>query len=370
MFQKALRTLLGIAILQFGSSALAFTLFVPDEQVSPSSTVTDSTTLGTQIQSIAGAIRTHIIGLRRSHDSTKTAQYGGVLAANSHVDSVSDLDGMTLAYNDLAAAEGGSVAGGGGGHPTKGLWITSAYSSLKNDFSRTNFDGDIQNLLAGFDLTLSDKYILGVAVSHETSQFNTKFNIGNEKTTGFNVSPYIAVLLSDAWSADLTLGHGRFNTRQSRLFLIIPVIESEFSSTRDFVSTNLTHVSAWGDLKLTNSAGYIAARQKQEGYVESDSTVVGSSNQTRRQWNLTAEAAYSLGESEPFVGVIYERTRTPQKVQFTTGEQPPDDPDSYLVNVGWRYFVKGLAANFMFSSRMGQEQVTEYGLSMAIRADF
>ena len=123
-------------------------------------------------------------------------------------------------------------------------------------------------------------------------------------------------------------------------------------------------------MKLTNSAGYIAARQKQEEFVESNSNVVGSSSQTRRQWNLAAEAAYSLGESEPFVGVIYERTRNPEKVQFAFGEQPPDDPDSFLVNAGWRYFVKGLAANFMFSSRLGQEKVTEYGFSTTIRADF
>ena len=94
MFQKALRTLLGIAILQFGSSALAFTLIVPQEEVSPSNTVTDSTTLDTQIQSIANAIRAHLFSLRRTHDSKKTAQYGGVLAANSHVDSMSDLAGV------------------------------------------------------------------------------------------------------------------------------------------------------------------------------------------------------------------------------------------------------------------------------------
>ena len=377
MLRKTLQTIFAIALLQLGNSALAFTLItIPPEQVSPSNAITDSTTLDTQVQSIALAIRTHLFSARHARNSNKTAQYGGVLAANSHVDSVSDLDGLTLAYNDLAAAGGGSVAEGGSGNASKGLWITSAYSSLKNDFSRTRFDGDTHNLLAGFDITLADKYILGVAVSHELSRFDTKFNIGNEKTTGFNISPYIAVLLSDAWSIDVGLGHGKFKTSQSRavadpLFVPIPVVvDSEFSSTRDFVSTNLTNVSAWGNLKLTSSVGYIAAKQKQDGYVESNGNAVSDSSRTSKQWNLAGEAAYSHGDSESFVGVIYEKNRNPAKIEFTTGEQPPNDPDSFLLNVGWRYFGKGLAANFMFSSRLGQEKVTEYGFSTVIRSEF
>ena len=373
MLRKTLQTILAIALLQLGNSALGFTLIVPQEQISPGNTITDSTTLDTQVQSIALAIKTHLFSVRHGQNSNKTAQYGGVLAANSHVDSVSDLDGSTLAYNDLAAAGGGGVAEGGGGAAKNGLWITSAFSTLKNDFSRTRFDGDNFNLLAGYDITLSDKYILGVAVSHELSRFDTKFNLGNEKTTGFNIIPYIAVLLSDAWSVDLGLGHGRFNTSQSRPVSGAPLpvpVDSEFSSTRDFASTNLTNVSAWGNLKLTSSVGYIAAKQKQESYVESNGNTVSDTSRTSRQWNLAGEAAYGHGDSESFVGVIYERIRNPAKIGFATGEQPPNDPDSFLVNAGWRYFGKGMAANFMFSSRLGQEQVTEYGFAATIRAEF
>jgi len=370
MLRKALKTILAIVLLQLGNSALAFTLIVPQEQISPSNTVTDSTTFNTEIQSITRAIKANTFAFRHKDDSGKTAQYGGVLAANSRVDSVSDLDGVTFAYNDLAGAQGGTGAGGGGGTPTMGLWISSTYSALKNDFSRTQFDGDIQNLLAGFDFTRSDKYVFGVAVSYETSRFNTEFNTGNEKTTGFNISPYFAVLLSDAWSVDLSLGHGKFNTSQSRLFVSIPVIESEFSSTRDFVSTNLTNVLAWGNWKLTDSLGYTAAKQKQEGYVESDGTAVSESSLTRKQWNVAGEMAYSHGDSETYFGAIYERTTNPETIQFATGEQPPNDPDSFLLTAGWRYFGKGLIANFVFSSRLGQEHVTDNGFSTTIRVDF
>jgi hypothetical protein len=52
-----------------------------------------------------------------------------------------------------------------------------------------------------------------------------------------------------------------------------------------------------------------------------------------------------------------------------TGEQPANDPDSVLLTAGWRHFGKGLTANFMFSSRVAQEQVNEWGVAMTLRID-
>jgi hypothetical protein len=176
LFREVLTSILGIVLLQFGGSALAFTLItIPQEQTAPSNTITDSTTLTTRIQPITGAIKAQMFGARRLKTSAKTAQNGSVLAANRYTNSVSDFDYLTLALNDPAGAEGGKTIGGG---DASSLWVSSDFSSLKNDFARTRFNGDIHTLLAGLDYTRSDKYIFGVAISHETSNFNTRFNIG------------------------------------------------------------------------------------------------------------------------------------------------------------------------------------------------
>ena len=370
MLQKTLSRILGIAFLLYGSTALAFTLIVPQEQVSPSNTITESTTLQTQIQPIAGAIRAQLFSLRRPKSSQKVTQAGSFLAANAHADSRSD-------FNYLAAAgtSGAGAGSGGDGGDTASLWISSATNSLENEFSRTSFYGATHNLLAGFDFTRSDKYVLGIAVGHEASNFVTNFNVGNEKTRGFNVSPYFAYLLSDTWSVDLILGYGQFNTRQSRTLgtglLTTVAVDSEFESKRGFVSTNLTNVSTWGNWKLTGSLGALASKREQDAYVESGITgsAVAATKQTIEQWNLLGEAAYGRGNSETFVGAMYENTRDPLKVQFATGEQPANDPDSVLLTAGWRHFGKGLTANFVFSSRLAQDQVAEHGFSMMIRID-
>ena len=369
VLQSSLNTIAGLFLLQLGSSALAFTLIVAPE-LTPSNAITDSTTLNTQIQPVANVIRSHLNGTRRMQKTGKIAQHDNMLAANSYTNSVSDLDYATFAYNDLASAGGSAGAGSG---DTNSLWINSSFSSLKNTFSRTRFDGDIQMVMAGYDRTVSDRYTLGVALGYQTSNLVTRFNTGDERTKGFNISPYLAYMLSDAWSFDLSLGHGKFNTAQSRTIGTGPAtsltLTNDFASTRSFLATNLTNVSARGNWNLTGSIGIFAAKLKQDGFVDGVTGAVPDSNKSMKQWNLAGEAAYSHRDSESFVGLIYEKMKDPEAVQLSPGAQPTNDPDSYLLSAGWRHFGKDLTANFVFSSRLGQDDVTDNSFSTTIRID-
>lgn len=363
---KTLRRIFGCALLSYGATALAFTL-IPQEEITPSSAFTDTATLATQTQPIVSAIRSQVLNHRLLRRPAKVTQAGRILAANSHTDTRSDIEYLAAALGESPGAEDG--AGGG----TDSLWISSAYNGLENEFSRTRFIGDSFNAIAGFDITRSDRYVVGIAVNGEARNYSTLFNAGNEKTRGANVSPYLAYLLSDAWSVDVALGHGGFKTRQSRSLatgpLTIVPVDSEFDSTRDFASVNLTNVLALGNWKLTDSLGAMGTKLKQDAYVESDGTAVGATSKTLHQWSLAGEAAYGRGDTEAYFGLAYEKIRNPLRIEFATGAQPANDPDSVLVTAGWRYFGKRLTANFVFSSRQAQEQAKEYGLSMLLRFD-
>jgi hypothetical protein len=311
-----------------------------------------------------------LLSVRRPKGAEKLTQVGRMLAANGYASSRSDVDYLAAAPGDSSSA--GSGIGGG---DSESVWVSAMTNSLENDFYRTAFYGATHNLLVGYDFTRSDKYILGVSVGHEASNFTTTFNAGNEKTRGYNFNPYFAWLISDTWSLDLIGGYGQFTTNQSRTIAVLAVppvtaaVGSEFKSQRGFVSTNLTNVSTFGNWKLTGSLGYLGSRREQDAYMESDGTAVAESKQTSQQWNLLGEAAYGRGNSEAFFGAMYENTRDPQPIQFPTGDQPANDPDSVLLTAGWRYFGKGLSANFVFSSRVAQDQVSEYGFSMTMRID-
>ncbi len=368
MLHKTLCRILGCALLSYGSTALAFTLL---EGLTPSTTVTNSFTLQAQVQPIAGTIRSQIFGLRRPGSSKKVTQVGGMmLAANDHSGSASDLNYLAAAANDPSGAGGGS-----GGGNAQSLWISSTSDSLENTFSRTAFYGATQNVLVGYDFTRSDKYVLGISSGYEASNFVTKFNSGNEKTGGYNLNPYFAWLISDAWSLDLIGGVGKFNTDQSRTIssaVLIPTpVDSQFSSTRSFASTNLTNISGRGNWKLTSSLGYLWSQRDQDGYTENGGFAVAASKQTSKQWNLLEEVAYGRGNSETFFGARYEDIRNYQKIELTAGagEQPANDPTSVLLTAGWRHFGRGLTASFVFSGRVAQQQVKEHGVSMVLRAD-
>jgi hypothetical protein len=369
VLHKTLSRILGCALFLYGSTALAFTLITLPEELRPSTAITDSFTLQAQVQPIAGTIRSQIFGHRRPGSSRRVTQVGGMmLAANEYSSSRSDVNVLAAAANDPSGAGSGS-----GGGDSESLWISTTIDSLENTFFRTAFYGATQNVLVGYDATRSDKYVLGISGGYEASNYVTKFNSGNEKTGGYNLNPYFAWLLSDAWSLDLIGGYGKFDTDQSRAALVGVPVDSNFSSKRSFASTNLTNVSTFGNWKLTSSLGYLWSKRDQDGYTESGVTggSVDGSKQTSKQWNLLAELAYGRGNSETFFGARYEDIRDYQKIELTAGagEQPANDPTGFLLSAGWRYFGRGLTASFAFSGRAAQEQVKEHGFSMVIRVD-
>ena len=365
MLKKIVSRILGCALLLYGGSALAFTLITLPEQASPSNTITDATTLQTEVQPIVGTIRSQIFGLLRPRGATRVTRSSTLLAANAHADVRSD-----PVY--LAAASDSSAGSPGGG--SESLWISAAANSLENEFFRTAFHGATHNLLAGFDMTRSNRYVLGVSFGHEASNYTTTFNFGDQRVRGFSVNPYFAYLLSDAWSVDVVLGYGDFDTRQSRALGTGPLttiaVTSEFASTRAYASANLTHLAARGNWKLVTSLGLLASRREIDGYVESlGGSTVASAKQDLEQWNLLGELAYGRGASETFVGLNYEEVRDRLNLQLLGGEQPANDTGSVLLTAGWRHFGRGLTTGFTFSRRLALDQVKEYGVSMVIRAD-
>ena len=371
MHKKILGRILGCVLLSYGGAALAFTLItIPpasQEQGSPSNTITDSTTLQTQVQPVAATIRSQVFGHLRPRGAQRGAQAGDLkLAANAYAGSASDVNYLAAAAGDSSSA--GSGSGGNG----EAAWISTATNSQENTFSRTAFYGATHNLLAGFDLTRSDKYVLGVSVGNEASNYTTRFNTGDQRIRGYSVNPYFAYLLSSTWSWDVILGHGQFDTRQSRTLASLGgtvAVDSDFSSKRSFAATNLTNVSTWGDLKITGSLGYLGSRRQSDAYTESNNNAVDSAKQTSKQWNLLGETAYGRGNSEGFFGAAYEHNRNRDKVEFSSGEQPANDPSSVVLTAGLRYFGRGMSASFVFNRRVGQEQFSEHGVAMLLRFD-
>ena len=365
VLRKPLIAILGSALMALCGTAHAFTLIeLPTIGSSPGTSVPDATTITAQVTPIVGVIRAQLLAPRRGGNAGRVALADRLLASNEY--------GLVVSDASLLAAAVGAPATGGA-NTTHSLWVSGTHNALKNDFYRTQFYGDTHNVLAGYDLTRSDRYVVGVSFGYEASNFTNEYAVGSQRTRGFNVAPYFAYLLSDAWSVDFAMGYGEFDTRQSRSLAVVSTlipIPSEFSSTREFASVNLTGVGRAGGWTMTGSLGTTAAKRKQDAYDETLlSTSYPETEQSVKQWNLLGELAYGRGASEAFFSANYEKTRNPPTISFPTGDQPANDPDGWLLTAGWRHFGKGFTANVAFSSRQGQEQVGEYGFAMTLRFD-
>jgi hypothetical protein len=361
-FLCGIKSAFAILLLQTSGSALAFTLIeIPGSNTSPGAIVTDATTFNTQIQPVIGAIQAHLLDARRSSKSRKSAQADNVLASNRYAETMSDADFIKV-----------SSHGGNDNSGSRSLWLNSTSTTFDNDFSGTKHNGDQHMLLAGFDFTFTDRYIFGVAVSFETSNINTEFNLGNLEMDGFSINPYFAYLISDSWSIDLSLGYGSFETDQYRTptpLLLPATVDSNFDSTRDFVASNLSYSGIRGDWYLTGWFGLLLANKDQDSYEESDATAVDGQSLDMELWSLGGEAAYGSGAAETYFSLVYEVDNDLNELEFTTGDQPANDDDSMLLSIGWRYYGGDLVANIEFSSRQGADDVTENSISSTLRID-
>jgi len=361
-FLYSLKIFLGLLLLHCSGSAMAFTLIeLPESNTSPSGSITDSTTFNTQIQPVIGAIQAHILDSRRKRRSDQSANRDNVLASNSYAESISDADFIRVSSHDQDGSGG-----------LQSLWLNSTSTNFKNDFTGTEHNGDQHMLLAGFDYTLSDRYIFGVALSFETSNINTEFNLGNQEMDGFSLNPYFAYLISDTWSVDVSLGFGEFETDQYRTPtpLLLPItVDSKFDSSRDFIASNLTYSTTRSNWYLSGWLGLLVANKDQDSYTESDATDVDGLDLDMKRWSLGGEAAYGRDASETYVGLIYEKDTDFNELEFTTGEQPANDDDSLLFSIGWRYFGGDIVANLEFNSRLGADDISENSISSTFRID-
>lgn len=347
-FVKALLALL----LCYAGNASAFTLIpLPDEEdLAPSNTVTDADTLETQVQPVTSAVGTHLQGV----------------------------------FRGLVLPEGGGAGAGDSGF--QGVWVNSSYTRFENSFTRTRFDGASELLLAGFDFSLSENFLYGLALGSERGDIDTTFNMGNQETKGAMITPYLGWLISDNWSFDLSLGSSDIDTQQFRTEIVTTIdasapptllitqlpetVRSKFSSKRDFTAANINGFWANGDWHFGARLGYVSVTNKQDRYTETDDTVVEAAKFELKQTQFGGDIGYG-SQSQVYLGAVMMRDSSSETVEFTSGEQPPDDADSLLISAGWRYYGKdGVSALLELNTRDGKEKYSEDTVLFTLRCDF
>lgn len=204
------------------------------------------------------------------------------------------------AYFDSRALSG--VAAGGMAKKA-GMWVQGGYTTIDNGDAGGEFDGDVQNLVAGFDYKVNDKAVVGVAIAYENVDITTTFNTGTFKGKGYTVSPYAGLVLGNGAVIDGMIGMSKLNydtTNTNR------TITGSFDATRYMGAVNVSKAFRTKKLTLTPKAGILQVREKQDAFTDSAGTASASSTINLGRASLGGTVAVSAGKFTPYLRAMAE----------------------------------------------------------------
>jgi hypothetical protein len=249
-----------------------------------------------------------------------------------------------------------------------GVWGSWSHTTFENDFSRTKYDGDTDLFMGGIDFAPTENVIVGISVGFEDSEVETTFNNGRADSDGYTIAPYVGVAIDDTWSLDISGGMSSLDTSQNRNG---GAITSDVDTDRLFASVNFTGFKQLDRWFLTGRLGALYAQSTDDEFTESDGTYISEQTNKLGQFQLAGEAAYELGEWEPYIGGTYSYDMTSSDIVLTAGEQPDNDHSDFLLSGGLRFYSKeGLTMSFDYNKRFGREDYDEETVSFTARWDF
>ena len=253
----------------------------------------------------------------------------------------------------------------GDGLSNLSIWSSIDQSNFENNFSRTKYDGKTRSILVGVDYSFTDNIVAGMALGYEKSDIDTDFNFGQMDSTGISFSPYLGITFSETWSADVALGYTNLDHDQYRLQAGTR-IDSNVDSVRWFISSNLNGNWQLDQMLLSLHGGFIHAENTDDAYTESNNIRVRSQKSSITTLNIGGDVAYAIGDFEPFLSVTYNRDTTDTVTTLSTGSQPSDDRDDFMVGLGTRFFHNsGLSLNAELSKRLGRKNTKETNFTLS-----
>jgi hypothetical protein len=264
--------------------------------------------------------------------------------------------------NEQAGHTGGAAffaAGDGAGGGGLSSWASYTYNGFDSDFSFQGtslaYDADAHSFLMGADTLFGERYLVGLALGYLNVDADTAFNGGGQGSDGFTIAPYLAVLLNDFFSLDVSGGYSFLDYDQTR---ISPTDGSDtkasFDADRWFIGANANASIARGNWVFGFKLGVLHSEETQDAYRETGSAASGAAGTLRaikeRDLDLTqltvgGDLAYLFGGFEPYLAVAYvndvsrdDGTAAGGLPKAFTVVQPPDDDEVQLA-FGIRYFA-------------------------------
>lgn len=290
-----------------------------------------------------------------------------ILAPTSQAPSAS---AVAVTDGFLLQQQMGGSAGDGFDYPW-GAWVSYSYSEYEDDFVSTAFDADRYSITGGLDFSPWDNMVAGFSLGYESNNIDTAFNSGAMDVESFTLAPYAGLLVSDQWSADLSVGFSTVDTDQFRTFGGVRTTSS-VDAERRFIAGNLNYYRVFDSWTFSARGGLLYARENQDAYTESDGTINAEREFKFGQASVGGELAWVLDGFEPYASASYQYDYSRDDiVVVSTAAQPANDKDDFLVGAGVRWFgLDGFTAVAEWSTVVGREDFEDTSVRLLLRGDF
>lgn len=222
-----------------------------------------------------------------------------------------------------------------------GLWIQGAYTSIDNGQVGASADGDVINVVTGFDYKLNDRLVIGVAGVYETMDIDTGAlsGRGNLQADGIGIAPYLGFKLTDRWTASLSGAYSwlDYDTKRTN-----NTISGSFDATRWFLNGALNGAYSMGKMRLMPQVGVLYLEEDQDGYTDSSGTVNAGNTIKLGRLYAGGRVGYAMGTMMPYFKLVGEYDfEHPDALAIGNGTFTNDDDFGAQVGLGVDFFSTG-----------------------------
>jgi hypothetical protein len=252
-----------------------------------------------------------------------------------------------------------------------GAWASASYTDSDDDFTAAASDSKRVSFMGGADFApWQDNVLFGAALGFEHTDADTAFNGGEQTVNGLTIAPYVAAFWGEHFGADLTIGYTDMRIDQFRT-VAGTRISSDPESERWFAAANFNYIRTHGAWVLGGRGGLLFARDRIDGFTESNGAAVAGTSFKLGQAQLGLDAAYRWRDGwEPFGSLVYEYDFSKTDLRQRGLNRDVDD-SGFVLGLGMRYFGDGGTSGLIqLTSVLGRNNIDEYSIGATIRTDF
>jgi len=279
--------------------------------------------------------------------------------------------GFSQPANSRIAPQG--ATGTSGGDPNDpmqriGVWLDGGYSRIDDRTPNGAFDARVYTTLAGADMVIGDRLVLGAGFGYEYGDTSFRSQPGDRESDTYTGLAYAAYVLDDVFTLAAQASIGRAGNDIDQLQLGQRV-SGDFDSRRYLAGAQLLARQGVGDWEFVGTAGYTYAKESFDSYVASNRQLVSPEATRVGLFRLSGEVSHYFGSVAPYLGVSWDYDHYAGDRNDSAGEAR--DATGMEVEVGVRLELAerlsgGLAARHEFT-RKNQDN---YGAGVNLRYQF